>query len=72
FVAPDAGDTLSMGAALSTSLVVAIATMVIATAVSVPAAYALARYRFRGKAFVEQLVALPITYPLVMLGLALL
>ncbi|MDL5410504.1 ABC transporter permease, partial [Escherichia coli] len=49
-----------------------IATMVIATAVSVPAAYALARYRFRGKAFVEQLVALPITYPLVMLGLALL
>ncbi|MFX1765756.1 ABC transporter permease [Paraburkholderia sp. A1RI-2L] len=72
FVSPDASDTLSMGAALSTSLIVAISTMVIATAVSAPAAYALSRYRFRGKAVVEQLVALPLVYPLVMLGLSLL
>ncbi|WP_049035692.1 ABC transporter permease subunit [Burkholderia seminalis] len=72
FVAGDAGSAQSMGAALTTSLVVAIATMLVATAVSVPAAYALSRYRFRGKTLVEQLVALPVVYPLVMLGLALL
>jgi putative spermidine/putrescine transport system permease protein len=72
FVSPDATDTLSMGAALSTSLVVALSTMLIATLISVPAAYALSRYRFRGKPVVEQLVALPLVYPLVMLGLSLL
>ncbi|WP_321948439.1 MULTISPECIES: ABC transporter permease [unclassified Paraburkholderia] len=72
FVSPDAGDALSMGTALTTSLIVAVSTMLIATAVSVPAAYALSRYRFRGKAIVEQLVALPLVYPLVMLGLSLL
>jgi putative spermidine/putrescine transport system permease protein len=72
FVSPDAGDVLSMGAALTTSFVVAISTMLIATAVSVPAAYAVSRYRFRGKTIIEQLVALPLVYPLVMLGLSLL
>lgn len=72
FVSPDASDTLSMGAALTTSLIVAITTMVVSTAVAVPASYALSRYRFRGKPFVEQLIALPVVYPLVMLGLALL
>jgi putative spermidine/putrescine transport system permease protein len=72
FVSPDATDTLSPGTALTTSLIVAIATMVVSTAAAVPAAYALSRYRFRGRAFVEQLVALPVVYPLVMLGLALL
>ncbi|MEX3813187.1 ABC transporter permease [Paraburkholderia sp. BR13439] len=72
FVSPDATDTLSMGAALITSLIVALSTMLIATLVSVPAAYALSRYRFRGKPAVEQLVALPLVYPLVMLGLSLL
>jgi len=72
FVSPDASDVLSMGSALSTSLIVAISTMLIATLVSVPAAYALSRYRFRGKGVVEQLVALPLVYPLVMLGLSLL
>jgi putative spermidine/putrescine transport system permease protein len=72
FASPDASDVMSMGAALRTSLIVAIATMLIATAVSAPAAYALSRYQFRGKAIVEQLVALPLVYPLVMLGLSLL
>jgi putative spermidine/putrescine transport system permease protein len=72
FVSPDASDVMSMGSALSTSLIVAVSTMLIATAISVPAAYALSRYRFRGKALVEQLVALPLVYPLVMLGLSLL
>ncbi|MBC8838176.1 ABC transporter permease, partial [Escherichia coli] len=68
FVSSDAGSAQSMGAALTTGLGVAVATMLIVTAVSVPAAYALSRYRFRGKTLVEQLVALPIVYPLVMLG----
>ncbi|MGN6578553.1 MAG: ABC transporter permease [Bordetella sp.] len=72
FVSPDASDPLSMGTALTTSLIVAIATMLVSTAVAVPASYALSRHRFRGKPFVEQLIALPIVYPLVMLGLALL
>lgn len=72
FVFPDATDAMSMGSALSTSLIVAVSTMLIATAVCVPAAYALSRNRFRGKAIVEQLVALPLVYPLVMLGLSLL
>jgi putative spermidine/putrescine transport system permease protein len=72
FVSPDASDVLSIGQALKTSLIVAVSTMLIATAVSVPAAYALNRYRFRGKALVEQLVALPLVYPMVMLGLSLL
>ncbi|GAB3629680.1 ABC transporter permease [Pandoraea terrae] len=72
FVAPAAGDAMSIGDALRTSLLVAISTMLIATAVSAPAAYALSRCRFRGKPAVEQLVALPLVYPLVMLGLSLL
>jgi len=72
FVSPDANSALSMGTALATSLIVAASTMLIATLVSVPAAYALSRYRFRGKPAVEQLVALPLVYPLVMLGLSLL
>jgi putative spermidine/putrescine transport system permease protein len=72
FISPDATDAMSPGTALTTSLIVAIVTMVVSTAAAVPAAYALSRYRFRGRAFVEQLVALPVVYPLVMLGLALL
>lgn len=72
FVAPDSSEVSSLGQALATSLIVAVATMLIATAVSIPAAYALNRYTFPGKALVEQLIALPMVYPLVMLGLALL
>ncbi len=37
FVSPDASDVLSMGTALTTSLIVAVSTMIIATLVSVPA-----------------------------------
>jgi len=72
FVSPDASDVLSMGQALTTSVVVAISTMLLATAASVPAAYVLNRYRFPGKTLVVQLIALPLVYPLVMLGLSLL
>jgi putative spermidine/putrescine transport system permease protein len=72
FVSPDSTDVLSINDALRTSLIVAVITMVVATAVSVPAAYALNRYSFRGRATVGQLVALPLVYPMVMLGLSLL
>jgi putative spermidine/putrescine transport system permease protein len=38
----------------------------------VPAAYALSRLRFRGKGAVEQLVSLPVVFPAVVLGVAIL
>ncbi|MEM4989282.1 ABC transporter permease [Collimonas sp. H4R21] len=72
FMSPDASDVLSMGQALGTSLMVAFATMLIAAAVAIPAAYALNRFNFPGKAVVEQFIALPMVYPLVMLGISLL
>ncbi|PFH11185.1 putative spermidine/putrescine transport system permease protein [Collimonas sp. PA-H2] len=72
FVSPDSSDVLSMGQALGTSLMVAVATMLIAAAVSIPAAYALHRFDFPGKGIVEQFIALPMVYPLVMLGISLL
>jgi len=71
-VSPDASDVLSLGQALLTSLWVASLTMVLAIAVAVPAAYALVRCEFRGKAFAMQLMSLPLVFPMVVLGLALL
>lgn len=72
FVSPDKSDVLSMGEALSTSLLVAVQTMLLTTLVAVPASYALTRGSFRGKALVTQLVALPMVFPMVVLGLSLL
>jgi putative spermidine/putrescine transport system permease protein len=43
FVSPDSSDVLSLGKAMTTSLMVACLTMVFATIVAVPAAYALTR-----------------------------
>ena len=72
FVSPDASDVLSLGQALTTSLLVATLSMLGATLVAVPAAYALVRCEFRGKAVALQLMALPLVFPMVVLGLALL
>ncbi|WP_375737881.1 ABC transporter permease [Pseudomonas boanensis] len=72
FVSPDASDVLSLGQALGTSLLVACLTMVLATLIAVPAAYALTRCEFRGKAVALQLMSLPLVFPMVVLGLALL
>lgn len=72
FVSPESSDVLSMGQALGTSLMVAVTTMFIAAAISIPAAYALHRFDFPGKSIVEQFIALPMVYPLVMLGISLL
>lgn len=72
FVSPDASDVLSLGQALGTSLLVSCLTMVLATLVAVPASYALTRCEFRGKALALQLMSLPLVFPMVVLGLALL
>lgn len=72
FVSPDSSDVLSLGKALTTSLLVSCLTMVLATLVAVPAAYALTRCEFRGKALALQLMSLPLVFPMVVLGLALL
>ncbi|MDA7088185.1 ABC transporter permease [Pseudomonas sp. SA3-5] len=72
FVSPDASDVLSLGQALTTSLLVATLSMLFATLVAVPAAYALVRCEFRGKAVALQLMSLPLVFPMVVLGLALL
>ncbi len=72
FVSPDASDVLSLGQAMSTSLLVSCLTMIFATIIAVPAAYALTRCEFRGKAVALQLMSLPLVFPMVVLGLALL
>ena len=72
FVSPDESDVLSLGKAMTTSLMVACLTMVFATLIAVPASYALTRCEFRGKAFAMQLMSLPLVFPMVVLGLALL
>ena len=53
-------DTLS---ALSLSLRVAVLATVVNAAVGIPLAYALARWRFRGRAVVDLLVTLPLVLP---------
>ncbi|WP_213881630.1 ABC transporter permease [Pseudomonas sp. dw_358] len=72
FVSPDSSDVLSLGQALMTSLWVALLTMVLAILIAVPAAYALTRCEFAGKAVAVQLMSLPLVFPMVVLGLALL
>lgn len=72
FVSPDSSDVLSLGQALTTSLLVSCLTMILATLIAVPAAYALVRCEFRGKAVAMQLMSLPLVFPMVVLGLALL
>jgi putative spermidine/putrescine transport system permease protein len=72
FVSPDSSDVLSLGKAMTTSLLVACLTMVFATLIAVPASYALTRCEFRGKAVAMQLMSLPLVFPMVVLGLALL
>ena len=55
---------------LATSVLIAGTTMVLAIGTAVPAAYALVRYEFRGKQFVEQAISFPTVYPLVVLGIS--
>jgi putative spermidine/putrescine transport system permease protein len=57
---------------LRTSFVVAAFTSLCATVLGVPAALALVRYNFAGKAVVSNLFTLPLIFPVVMLGVVLL
>ena len=54
------------------SLAIASAVTAISLGCGVLAAYALDRFRFPGKLIVEQLISLPLVFPLVVLGIALL
>jgi putative spermidine/putrescine transport system permease protein len=57
---------------LLTSLSIGCVVMSIAAVIGIPAAYALTRIRFKGKLFVEQMISLPIVFPVIVLGVALL
>lgn len=54
------------------SLLLATATTVVAIAIGVPAAFAISRYRFRGRALLVSFFTLPLMVPGVVLGLGLL
>ena len=71
----DQGAALGSGRfmeSVATSLLIGAVVMVLAVAVGVPASYALVRYRFPGKLFVEQLISLSLVFPAVVMGIALL
>ncbi len=57
---------------LLTSVAIAVSVMFLSVVAGVPASYALVRYRFKGKMFIEQLVTLPLVFPLIVLGVSLL
>ena len=62
----------AMWAALSNSVIVATATVVLAMLIGFPAAYALDRYQFPGKSLFQRLVLLPLIVPGVITGVSLL
>lgn len=68
----DPADSARLRHALLTSLGISAVTMLVVAAAGVPAAYALVRYRFAGRAIVELLVTLPLVFPLIVLGVSLL
>lgn len=69
---PD-GDFTRLREALVTSIVIASLASLLCLAAGLPASYALARYRFSGKAAIEEaFVSVPIIFPTVVLGVALL
>ena len=57
------------GAAMRTSLFVALATVVFSLAIGIPAGIALSRYRFRGRGAVSILLLAPLTVPGIAIGL---
>lgn len=57
---------------LAVSLQIAAATAIVCVLAGVPASYALVRLRFRGRSFIEELLGLPVVFPTVVLGVALL
>jgi putative spermidine/putrescine transport system permease protein len=70
-VGPDA-DLVRLREAVIESLQIAALTSVVTVLAGVPASYALTRYGFTGKAVTEELLGLPVVFPAVVLGIALL
>jgi spermidine/putrescine transport system permease protein len=62
----------AMWSSVSNSAIVALSTVVLAMLIGFPAAYALDRYSFPGKAALRQLVLLPLIVPGVITGISLL
>ena len=62
----------AMWSAVGNSAMVAVATVVLSMLIGLPAAYALDRYRFPGKAALQRLVLLPLIVPGVITGISLL
>ncbi|MBI3979273.1 MAG: ABC transporter permease [Chloroflexi bacterium] len=62
----------ALGDALVTSILIALATAAVGLMIAVPMSYALVRYRFRGRLFFEQLLALPLVFPVIVIGIGLL
>lgn len=58
--------------ALNVSLIIATLASAICVVVGVPASYALVRLNFVGRAIIEELIGLPVIFPAVVLGVALL
>jgi putative spermidine/putrescine transport system permease protein len=55
-----------------TTFRITITVTILCALLGVPAAYALVRFSFPGKAIIEELVTLPLVFPLIVLGIALL
>ncbi len=68
---PDAA-IARLGESLLVSLQIAAATSIVCVLAGVPASYALVRMRFRGRGLIEELLGLPVVFPTVVLGVALL
>lgn len=68
---PDAA-IARLGESLLVSLQIAAATSIVCVLAGVPASYALVRLRFRGRGMIEELLGLPVVFPTVVLGVALL
>jgi putative spermidine/putrescine transport system permease protein len=68
----DPADNDRLRHALITSLGISVVAMSLAALVGIPAAYALVRYQFSGRWIVEVVMTLPLVFPLVVLGVALL
>jgi putative spermidine/putrescine transport system permease protein len=68
---PDA-DFARLAESLIVSLEIAAAAALVCVVTGVPASYALVRLSFRGRGLIEELLGLPIVFPTVVLGVALL
>ncbi|MCP3371809.1 ABC transporter permease [Bradyrhizobium cajani] len=68
----DAASLTRLTESFRVSVAIAALTAFLCVLASVPASYALVRYRFPGRSAVEELLGLPIVFPAVVLGIALL